>query len=66
MNFNIYYFYFFFFFFFFLGGGGGGRGHPSSKLNMLRYMKILWVFLGRHCKTGLFFELISMHFRLFS
>ena len=29
-------------------------------------MKILWIFFGGHHKIGLYFEDISMHFRVFS
>ena len=29
-------------------------------------MKILWIFLGGHHKIGLYFGVISMHFRVFS
>ena len=28
-------------------------------------MKILWIFLWGHHKTGLFLKIISMHFRVF-
>ena len=38
---------------FFEGGGGAG-------------LKILWIFLGGHHKIGLYLEVISMHFRVFS
>ena len=57
MHFNIFGGFFFqkteyFFFFFFLGGGGG--------------MKILLIYFGGHDKIGLYLEVISMHFRVFS
>ena len=29
-------------------------------------MKILWIFFGDHHKIGLYLEVISMHFRVFS
>ena len=44
--------------YFFLGGGG------FRKLNFLGGIKISWIFLGGHHK--LYFEVISMHFRVFS
>ena len=47
-----------YFFIFFLGGGG------FRKLIFLGGMKISWIFLGGHHK--LYFEVISMHFRVFS
>ena len=37
------------------GGGGGGLG-----------MKILWIFFWGHHKIGLYLEVISMHFKVFS
>ena len=36
------------------------------KLNIFGGMKILWIFFGGHHKIELNFEVISMHFRVFS
>ena len=46
---------------FFFWGGGGVR-----KLNIFGGMKILWIFFRGHHKIGLYLEVISMHFRVFS
>ena len=35
-------------------------------MNIFWGMKILWIFLGGHHKTGLHLGVISMHFRVFS
>ena len=35
-------------------------------MNILGGMKILWIFLGGHHKTGLVLGVISMHLRVFS
>ena len=58
-------------FFFFWGGGGvtilnfnifGG----FQNNDFLGGMNILWIFFGDHHKIGLYLEVISMHFRVFS
>ena len=36
------------------------------KLNIFVCMKILWIFFVGHHKIGLYSEVISMHFRVFS
>ena len=36
------------------------------KLNIFKDMKILWIFFGGHHKIGLYLEVISMHFWVFS
>ena len=38
----------------------------SEKINIFLSMKILWTFFGGHHKIGLYLEVISMHFRVFS
>ena len=57
------FFLFFFIFFFFLGGWGGGG---VRNMNIIRSMKILWIFLGDHHNIRLVLGVISMHFRVFS
>ena len=37
-----------------------------SKKNFGGDMKILWIFFGGHHKIGLYFGVVSMHFRVFS
>ena len=37
-----------------------------QKNKYLGDMKMLCIFLGYHCKTGLFWGIIYMHFRVFS
>ena len=36
------------------------------KINIFWGMEILWTFFGGHHKIGLYLEIISMHFRVFS
>ena len=36
------------------------------KLNIFWGMKVLWIFFGDHHKIGLYLEVISMNFRVFS
>ena len=36
------------------------------KINIFLGMKILWIFFGGHHKIGLYLEVISMHFTIFS
>ena len=45
-------------------GGGGGVGF--RKINIFWGVKILWIFFGGHHKIGLYLDVISMHFRVFS
>ena len=45
-------------YFFFFGGGGGRRGVKNNE------KKFLWIILGGHHITGLFFGVISMHFSI--
>ena len=56
MNFNIYLFFFFFF-----GGGGGGQ----ITEYFWGYEDFVDIFGGHH-KIRLYFEVISMHIRVFS
>ena len=59
-NFEFQYFFLFLFFFFGWGWGVGFR-------KMIFWnMKILLIFFGGHHKIGLYFGVISMHFRVFS
>ena len=44
-----------------MGWGGGVR-----KLNIFGGKKILWIIFWCHHKIGLYLEVISMHFRVFS
>ena len=37
-----------------------------SKINIFGGMKILWIFFWGHHKIGLYLEVISMHFKVFS
>ena len=46
-----------------LGGWGGGG---VRKLNIFGGMKILWIFFGDHHKIGIYLEVITMNFRVFS
>ena len=36
------------------------------KINIFWGMKIKWIFFGGHHKIGLYLEVISMHFKVFS
>ena len=36
------------------------------KINIFLGMKILWMFFWGHHKIGLYLEVISMHFKVFS
>ena len=36
------------------------------KINIFWGMKILWIFFWGHHKIGLYLEVISMHFKVFS
>ena len=51
MNFNT---------FFFFGGGG------VRKINIFWDMNILWISFGDHHKIGLYFEVMTMHFRVYT
>ena len=53
LNFNLFIYYFFF-----CGGGGGGGGGGVQM--------ILRIFFGGSSQIGLYLEVISMHFRVFS
>ena len=35
------------------------------KMNIFEGMKILWIFICGHHKTGLYLEVISKHFKVF-
>ena len=50
---------------FFFWGGGQYFGFFSEKMNYFGGMKSLWTYIGGHRKTGLFLEVISMHFMVF-
>ena len=41
-------------------------GVKILNINIFWGMKILWIFFGGHHKIGLYLEVISMHFRVFS
>ena len=49
----------------FFWGGGQYFGFFSEKMNYFGGMKSLWTYIGGHRKTGLFLEVISMHFMVF-
>ena len=39
-------------------------GGFQKKMNIFGVMKILWIFLGESSQIGLYFGVISMHFRV--
>ena len=51
-------------------GGGGGYSDiwvwVFRKINSFWGLKILWIFFWGHHKIGLYLEVISMHFKVFS